>query len=62
MTINAEATKERKVPRISVANFAERKDEIARQILDAAENSGFFIVENQESPSVAEIEEMFALS
>ena len=62
MTINSEATEERKVPRISVANFAERKAEIARQILDAAENNGFFIIENQESPSVAEIEEMFALS
>lgn len=62
MTINSEATEERKVPRISVANFAERKAEIARQILDAAENNGFFIIENQESPSVAEIEEIFALS
>ncbi|KAG0126574.1 hypothetical protein HOY82DRAFT_101556 [Tuber indicum] len=63
MGVGAEtATKERKVPKISVHNFAERKDEIAKEVVRAAEENGFFILENQESPSVAEIEEMFALS
>ncbi|PWW79697.1 Clavaminate synthase-like protein [Tuber magnatum] len=63
MTVGAEiAANDRKVPKISMANFAERKHEIAKEIIHAAENNGFFILENQESPSVAEIEEMFALS
>ncbi|RPA91871.1 Clavaminate synthase-like protein [Choiromyces venosus 120613-1] len=63
MTVNAEiAMKDRKIPKISMHGFAERKDQIAKEIIHAAENSGFFILENQESPSVAEIEEMFALS
>lgn len=56
------ALKERKIPKISMHNYAERKDEIARQVIDAAENSGFFIIENQEFPSVKDIEEVFAIS
>lgn len=50
---------EREIPRISLHSFDERKDEIATQILHAAESSGFFILEDQESPSVTEINEMF---
>lgn len=53
---------ERVIPRISLRNFNDRKDEIATQILHAAENNGFFILEDQESPSVAEIKEMFTVA
>lgn len=55
-------SKVRMISRISLHNFDERKDEIAAQILHAAENNGFFIVENQTSPSVPEIEEMFSIA
>lgn len=54
--------KERVIPRISLRNFNDRKDEIATQILYAAENNGFFILEDQESPSITEINDMFAVS
>lgn len=50
------------IPRISLHNFDERKDEITKQVLDAAENNGFFILENQASPSVPEIEKMFSIT
>lgn len=53
---------QRMIPRISLHNFDERKDEISTQILHAAENSGFFILEDQKSPSVLEIEEMFRIA
>lgn len=53
---------EREIPRISLHNFDERKDEIATQILRVAESSGFFILEDQESPSVTEINEMFGIA
>lgn len=54
--------KERVIPRISLRNFNDRKNEISTQILYAAENNGFFILEDQESPSIAEINDMFAIS
>lgn len=54
--------KQRMIPRISLHNFDERKDEISTQILHAAENSGFFILEDQISPSVSEIEEIFHIA
>lgn len=65
MTISIEQmvrTKERMIPRISLHDFDDRKDEIANEILDAAENSGFFVLENQASPSVPEIEKMFQIT
>jgi isopenicillin N synthase-like dioxygenase len=65
MTISSEtqpSIKSRMIPKISLHNFDERKDEVARQIIDAAENVGFFALVNQESPSPAEIEEMFSIS
>ncbi|KIK54549.1 hypothetical protein GYMLUDRAFT_48681 [Collybiopsis luxurians FD-317 M1] len=52
----------RQIPRISLRNFNERKDEIGREIIQAAENVGFFILFDQERPSQQDIEEMFALS
>jgi len=58
----ASATKHRMIPKISLHDFDARRAEIGRQIIDAAENTGFFVLVNQESPSPAEIEEMFAIS
>jgi isopenicillin N synthase-like dioxygenase len=62
VSISQSVMGERRIPKISMHNPTQRRDEIARQIIDAAENSGFFILENQESPSIKDIEEMFALS
>lgn len=59
--VTALRSKERMIPKISLDNFDERKEEIRRQIIQAAEDSGFFILENQQSPSIAEIEKMFNL-
>ena len=56
------AIKARPIPRISLHDYAVRKDEIGRQIIDAAENTGFFVLVNQESPSAAEIEEVFSVA
>jgi len=50
------------IPKISLHDFEARRAEIGRQIIDAAENTGFFVLVNQEAPSPAEIEEMFAIS
>uniref|UniRef100_D8PQ95 Fe2OG dioxygenase domain-containing protein n=1 Tax=Schizophyllum commune (strain H4-8 / FGSC 9210) TaxID=578458 RepID=D8PQ95_SCHCM len=52
----------RPIPKISLRDFAARRAEIGAQILDAAENVGFFILVEQESPSRGDIEEMFELS
>jgi len=52
----------RMVPRISLHNFQARKAEIGQQIISAAENPGVFILMNQESPSMAEIENVFSIS
>ncbi|KAF8249685.1 Clavaminate synthase-like protein [Wilcoxina mikolae CBS 423.85] len=54
--------KPRSIQKISLHNFSERRDEIAKQIIDAAENNGFFALVNQESPSPEEIEEVFTIS
>lgn len=52
----------RPVPKISLRDFAVRRAEIGAQIIDAAENVGFFILVDQASPSKQDIEEMFELS
>ncbi|KAA8893682.1 hypothetical protein FN846DRAFT_787633 [Sphaerosporella brunnea] len=54
--------KSRTIPKISLHNFSERKEEIGKQIINAAENVGFFALVNQESPSPVEIEEIFEIS
>ncbi|KAK7949141.1 uncharacterized protein PG986_010027 [Apiospora aurea] len=52
---------DREIPQISLANFAERTDEITSQLCDAAENVGFFaIVDHGLAP--ADVDAMFALS
>jgi isopenicillin N synthase-like dioxygenase len=56
------AGKQRMIPKISLHNFSERRQEIGRQIINAAENTGFFALVNQQSPSPAEIDEMFSIS
>lgn len=56
------ATKSRAIPRISLHDYEARKSIIQAQIIEAAENSGFFILVNQASPSVSEIEEVFDLT
>ena len=56
------AAKGRTIPRISLRNFTERKDEIRKEIMDAAENTGFFIVKDQDCPTKDDIEEVFRIS
>ncbi|KAL7274892.1 hypothetical protein RUND412_002186 [Rhizina undulata] len=62
MSSTISGNKERYIPRISLHNFAARKAEISRQIISAAENNGFFILHDQVSPSISDIQEMFSLS
>ncbi|EWC46555.1 hypothetical protein DRE_04278 [Drechslerella stenobrocha 248] len=52
----------RPIPRISLRDWENRKNEIQKEIMAAAENVGFFIIQDQESPSVADIEEAFKAS
>ena len=52
----------RPVPYISLRDFDHRKDEIAKELIDAAENVGFFVLVDQESPSKKDISGMFELS
>ncbi|KAK0192298.1 Clavaminate synthase-like protein [Armillaria mellea] len=52
----------RPVPYISLRDFDHRKDEIAKELIDAAENVGFFVLVDQESPSKKDISDMFELS
>ncbi|KAJ3994175.1 hypothetical protein F5050DRAFT_1576158 [Lentinula boryana] len=52
----------RRVSRISLRDFDARKDQIGKELIEAAENVGFFILVDQERPSRQEIEEMFDLS
>ncbi|KAF3256955.1 hypothetical protein TWF217_004888 [Orbilia oligospora] len=52
----------RQIPRISLHDWDNRKNEIMKEIMNAAENVGFFIVKDQESPSKADIEEAFRIS
>lgn len=56
------AAKSRTIPRISLHDYEARKSIIQTQIIEAAENSGFFILVNQASPSVSEIEEVFDIT
>lgn len=53
---------QRPIPRISLRDWENRKDVIRGEIVLAAENVGFFVVVDQESPSPQEIEAMFQLS
>ncbi|CAH6721282.1 putative 2-oxoglutarate-dependent dioxygenase Htyep [[Candida] jaroonii] len=50
------------VPKISLKDFDNRREEIKRQLYDAATNIGFFVLVDQESPSVDDIEKAFELS
>lgn len=52
----------RVIPRISLSNFDERREEIKLQVFDAAVNTGFFTLCDQASPSVADIDRMFSLN
>ncbi|ETN47269.1 uncharacterized protein HMPREF1541_01461 [Cyphellophora europaea CBS 101466] len=52
---------ERLVPSISLHDFEHRKEEITKQLVDAAENSGFFTLVNHEL-TLDEIEAQFAIS
>ncbi|KAJ4490471.1 hypothetical protein J3R30DRAFT_3277679 [Lentinula aciculospora] len=52
----------RQIPRISLRDFDVRRDQISKQLIEAAENVGFFILVDQERPNKQEIEEMFDLS
>ncbi|KAK6505126.1 hypothetical protein TWF481_007048 [Arthrobotrys musiformis] len=55
-------TESRQIPRISLHDWDNRKSEIQREIMNAAENVGFFIIKDQDSPSKADIEEAFRIS
>ncbi|KAF3200689.1 hypothetical protein TWF106_003185 [Orbilia oligospora] len=52
----------RQIPRISLHDWDNRKNEIQKEIMNAAENVGFFIIKDQDSPSKADIEEAFRIS
>lgn len=52
----------RQIPRISLRDFDTRRYQIGKELIEAAENVGFFILVDQQRPSKQEIEEMFALS
>ncbi|KAJ3810544.1 hypothetical protein F5876DRAFT_88841 [Lentinula aff. lateritia] len=52
----------RQIPRISLRDFDTRRCQIGKELIEAAENVGFFILVDQQRPSKQEIEEMFALS
>lgn len=50
------------IPRISLHEFAVRREEIKQQLYDAATSVGFFVLCDQVSPSVADIEKAFLTS
>lgn len=50
------------IPKISLHDFANRRDDIKKQLFTAATTVGFFVLCNQESPSVQDIENAFAMS
>lgn len=52
---------DRSIPRISLANFKDRIDEITTQLIYAAETDGFFSLTDTEI-TVSEIEAIFATS
>lgn len=55
-------SKNGKVPLISLRDFDRRRDEIAKEILSAAENVGFFSLCDQEEPTLQDIEQQFRMS
>ncbi|KAK6543081.1 hypothetical protein TWF694_007004 [Orbilia ellipsospora] len=56
------ASDSRQIPRISLHDWENRKNEIQKEIMHAAENVGFFIIKDQDTPSRADIEEIFKTS
>lgn len=50
------------IPKISLHDFTNRRDEIKDQLYHAATTAGFFVLCNQVSPSKQEIESAFAMS
>lgn len=53
---------QRPIPKISLRDWENRRAEIMSEIVSAAENVGFFVVVDQESPGPQDIEAMFQLS
>jgi isopenicillin N synthase-like dioxygenase len=52
---------DRPIPTVSLANFDSRIDKITRELVDAAENVGFFCITDH-GISAAEVDAMFAES
>lgn len=50
------------IPRISLHDFANRRDVIKSELYDAATTVGFFVLCNQQSPSIMDIESAFSMS
>ncbi|SGZ51202.1 CIC11C00000001093 [Sungouiella intermedia] len=50
------------IPKISLHDFANRREQIKQELYNAAVSVGFFVLCNQQSPSVQEIENAFAMS
>lgn len=50
------------VPKISLRDFDNRREEIKQQLYDAATNVGFFILKDQEGPTKHDIEKAFEYS
>ncbi|ODV94630.1 hypothetical protein PACTADRAFT_50497 [Pachysolen tannophilus NRRL Y-2460] len=50
------------IPRIDLSNFDENYEKIKIEIIDAAKNAGFFMIYNQDSPSLETISDMFEYS
>ncbi|KAK6461679.1 hypothetical protein DFJ63DRAFT_314309 [Scheffersomyces coipomensis] len=62
MAVKEDGYVDRVIPRISLKDCKNRRQEIKDQLFEAAKNSGFFSLCDQESPSKSDIEEMFKLS
>lgn len=52
----------RRIRKISIHNLADRRQEIAKQVIEAGDDTGFFILVNQDYPSSREIKEVFEIS
>lgn len=52
----------KRIRKISIHNLADRRQEIAKQVIEAADDTGFFILVNQDYPSSREIKEAFEIS
>lgn len=50
------------IPKISLHDFEARREQIKKELYEAATGVGFFVLYNQASPSKPEIEEAFAMS